>query len=131
MDVRTRDFLMELKRDSWLVKWAYLGEHVNVWSDTHTSLCALFWRSVLFTPLKLSVPLMLVGVLAVMTYQEPMQALVFFGGVAGVLTVVCAVAYVSSYVQDSGTSDQPPVVVQMLKSVKGKVCPMVTIKAER
>jgi hypothetical protein len=131
MDVRTRDFLMELKRDSWLVKWAYLGEHINKWSDTHTSLCALFWRSVLFTPLKLAVPLGMVGVIAVMAYHEPMSALVVFGGVLIALALTAAVAFVSAYVQERGTSDQSPVVVQMLKSVKGKVCPMVTIKAER
>lgn len=45
---------MKLKRKSLLVRWAYLWE-TNPWRKV--SVCALFWRCVLFSPLKIALVL--------------------------------------------------------------------------
>lgn len=117
---------MKLKRESRLVKWAYfLADSV----PSRTSLCVLFWRVVLITPLKIlfiGAVTFLVGRalfrIAEVAWAYPLHAAAF-------LTIVVSLLV---YAYRRETSIDPPesVVLEYIRAKKQKVCPIIEIEKE-
>ena len=67
---------MQITRDSLLVRWAYLWED---WSDAvrfrHTTVCALFWRCVLYSPLKVLFTLLVLAAVVLAAYLLVVEVL--------------------------------------------------------
>lgn len=128
---------MKLSRESRIVKWAYLFDADSKIPD-RTSLCEIFWRSVLYAPLKLLslavcvfvfVPAIIYRVgtwLITMLLQHSHQiiaALVFVGMVVVVLTVFAILRRIGAVSGVTGS-----VLWQGAKAVKSKACPIVEIE---
>ena len=116
---------MELRRNSWIVRWAYLFEYRRVWVR-QTSICALFWRTVLLTPLKIAVPSSVLVMLAFVAYTHPwnfLKALLLIGVIG--LTTAAIVGIVEA--ADSG-SIQRSLVGRGITAIKDRYCPIVSIE---
>lgn len=120
---------IRLHRWSRLVQWAYL------WEDGvpyQTSICPLFWRTVLVTPLKVGVPLgglLLLGFWTVYYTHKVLFAVLVISG------VVCAVGLIAGvcelFTRARGRLDgawrEQSVVYQGFRSIKARMCPLVEI----
>lgn len=126
---------MNLKRDSRIVRWAYLTDDCS--PPRLTSLCALFWRCVLWTPVRLTIALTVVGglvggILLVAWKIWPVTvALAVIG-----LSVWALIRFDLDDVRtdaldrrlDAATARvSRSVIWQGAKAVKSRVCPLVTI----
>lgn len=135
---------MVLERHSRIVRWAYLHDK-DV--PERTSLCAIFWRSVLWTPLglfcKVAITIWTIGWLmwlaflafdwAITNWPTTLRILtvVFLGAV---LVVGCVVATrITSWLR---TQERPiraikeSPIYQGAVAVKSKVCPLVEIRRD-
>ena len=84
---------MNFTSDSKLVRWAYYEESV----PSTTNVCALFWRSVLLTPLKL-LPMILIFVVVPivfvwMIFKSPNEALIFGGIIVGTTAILMGIGW--------------------------------------
>lgn len=106
---------MKLTRSNWLLKWAFLGESLPY---RNTTLCALFWRIVLFTPMKLIVAGSLVGLLLIFPWFDlGWKAIFLYLGVAGFFGVDALVGYAGF-------------IGEAVKGIKEKYCPLIQIEDE-
>lgn len=127
---------MVVSRQSRLVRWAYF---LDSRTPEHTSLCALFWRTVLITPLKIC---MIIGgaisitfLLAMLGYEGFLNA-ALVGKVAVVTLPVVGICY--WLFKPRGHLDAPAkraieaitesVVVQGAIAVKSKICPLIELR---
>lgn len=124
---------MYLNRTDKIVRWAYFtyeptNGHCN--APKLSSLCAIFWRSVLWTPLKLLFPVACLVALCGVAWAKPKDFIEGAGIVIGVLGLIVLIAWLSD--------NQGPIVAvneklddsvlwQGLKAVKSKACPLVYI----
>jgi hypothetical protein len=104
-----------------------------------TSLCALFWRTVLITPMKIAFPVFFVGsVLSVLVYQA-WQHPKDFSIAAAILSALVALIgggqkyedYIKQRRVDRYNAPkpaEPSVLIDGFQAIKGKVCPIVTIR---
>jgi hypothetical protein len=118
------------------VRWAYFLESSKPW---HTTLCALFWRTVLLTPAKICCILGGVGLIG--------MGVVILGGIAiqyawllgETLLIAIPIAAVAWWlVRPQGHLDAPAkrmaeairqsVIVQGASAVKSKICPLIELK---
>lgn len=99
---------MKLRRDSWLVWWAFIGED---YVPRHVSLCQLFWRCVLLTAGK--------GVL--MTALFPI-----FCVYVGVEWIVKKARRLSPFRRHDDTGES--MASEIWYGIKERVCPMVEIE---
>lgn len=147
--------MIELSRDSKLVKWAYLLDskselekydvnysvHPPVYNlrPVRTSLCAIFWRTVLLTPLAIVAGLgfviaggvLIISVLAVILKLFMAHKVIVLSATLGLLLAGALIAYkteIEPYFLDTVDKAKSTVLVQGFKAVKGKVCPVVEIK---
>lgn len=120
---------IRLHRWSRLVQWAYL------WEDGvpyQTSICPLFWRTVLLTPLKVGVPL---GVLLLLVFWAVYYTRNMLFAVVIIIGVVCGVGVITGVSEllsrahrrlGSAWREQS-VVYQGFRSIKARMCPLVEI----
>ena len=135
---------MTVSSKSKLVRWAYLFEERHPRYDPKTrsdiysnipsrvSLCGLFWRSVLLTPVLLLIVLavggFVVGAIGIIFYRVPMIPV----GIA----FIAAGGYVLHLLLTKGVMDRIEVFAQPtrssllwqgLKAIKSKFCPIIEI----
>ncbi len=124
---------MKLNVDSKTVRWAYLfGDYV----PHQTSLCAIFWRCVLLTPLKLAFIVFIGSMLATLIIM--LVKLAYLNGAftaifVGLVTGLAVFAYLnrrSRYKTGDSLIDKVGEwpVIQGAKAVKGKICPIVELE---
>jgi hypothetical protein len=119
---------MTLGRDALIVRWAYLFEKRSRWG-WQTSLCALFWRAVLLTPLKLLLPLTAVALLGWAVYAHGAEVVKVVGLMA--LIFISTAAIVGTVEVLKSDTVRESVVWQGANAVKGKFCPIVQIEEAR
>jgi amino acid permease len=119
---------MRLDRDALIVRWAYLFEKRSRWG-WQTSLCALFWRAVLLTPLKLLLPLTAVAFLGWAVYANLVETLKVVGIMAFIFITTAAIVGAIEVLKSDTVRES--VVWQGAKAVKGKFCPIVQIEEAR
>lgn len=123
---------MKLKKNSLLVRWAYLIDNtVNANASTHavryyfkmpetSNVCSIFWRSILFTPLAilLAVPSVMVGMVVVIVM-----------GAGYLIRDIIIWARRKEAAQRFGhkTDETLEVIGQGFKSFYKKACPLVDI----
>lgn len=121
---------MRLKKSSWVVKWAYLGEGRNI--PASTSLCALFWRCVALTPLKtffvafVTFGVGFIGYKAVMNPLNTLIALV----IVGMIPLLSKLDDWDTKRKVEGVKpwrSSNNVMVQTYFAVKDKVCPLIDL----
>lgn len=127
---------MKVKRDGWLAWWAYMFSDSyhdgDYWGAVprRTSLCALFWRSVLLTPLVL---LCCVGAVIALAAIFGIFIVRFWRPIGITLGSVALVWGIIWLLMEWATRTEVdiPYVVQEstlykgFKSVKGKFCPII------
>lgn len=133
---------MTVSRGSLIVRWAYMWESDTV--PRQTSLCAMFWRSVLLTPMKLFCVAVftLFSVLALVylagftafAYGETPVVAVFALLIVGALLWRPLIAPALEAADDAwgsgrfdGLREAADVVGQGAKAIKSNICPIVTI----
>lgn len=123
---------MQLKARSLVVRWAYLWSMDGI--PDQTSLCALFWRTVLVTPLKLLVPVIVLSMVAAFIWLKPLAAVASVVGMAAIAGFGALMGYLADrhhdrralrQMSDKGT--KPSVLIDGFYAVKGKVCPIVEL----
>ena len=118
---------MELPRESWIVRWAYLWEG---YTPHQTSLCALFWRTVALSPLKVFMLGCVLALIGSAVYDYPWQSVALVGVVASILGAMILIAWLVDEVEfrhRQRQPEQPSVVRDGFRAIKGKVCPIVTL----
>lgn len=129
---------MKLSTHNWLFRWAYLFKIDRDYVRT-TTLCAIFWRSVLLTPLVLA--LISLPVVAI-AYQTALNGWWWLGlrvlmGLGALVVVVgigalCAWLEEREYKQSFKTRrDEPSVIRGAIKGIKERYCPIVYIEPTR
>lgn len=123
----------QLKRNSKLVRWAYLFESRREYT-VRTSLCAIFWRSVLFTPLKLfSIGLLgafccfLMFLYGRLWWQHWTVAVLRTLGVIGAAAFLLFMVWVTGSHTDLAIYAEKHPLIQGALAVKRKICPIVDI----
>jgi hypothetical protein len=82
-----------ISRRSWLYRWAYL--FVSNWRrPDEVNVCALFWRCVLLSPLKVSPFVIVPTAFGWLIYMDPWGFMQMAGITAGVVTALATVAWV-------------------------------------
>lgn len=113
---------MILKRNSRIVKWAYLLSENYNYPPRHTDLCTLFWRCVLWTPLKLIVIgafLWMIGYVSWRDWTVPVTVFgVLFAGAFGIWL----------WAKLIGDRYEPGVLRTFVRDRKRGLCRMVEIK---
>lgn len=129
---------MELSRDSRIVRWAYLTEKHKI--PERTSLCVIFWRSVLGTPIVLlglfvwlpTIVLLAVYKLALLIWAHKGETLMVLGGIAALAIAIAAIVIAKRAVERARNYVGEPTAAHVLVSgamaVKQRICPIVTIK---
>lgn len=118
---------MKVDRYGRLVRWAYWGA-ASV--PFQTSLCALFWRTVLWTPLK-GATLLLTGgsvlyVLGRLTWET--KGLVPLAIALGVGVIWALIKFLPGTFRRIATRTDQSIVWQGAKAVKGRLCPIVELE---
>lgn len=117
---------MQLRRDSRVVRWAYLWESSVPY---RTSLCAIFWRTVLWTPLKMIAPLGILSFCLRMAWLYPLDWAIGTGVFIGIVLAVGCIAWVQYRFEhrDVWADKKPSVLRDGFRAVKSKVCPIVDL----
>lgn len=120
---------MKLQRNSRVVRWAYWGERV----PERTSLCAIFWLTVLVTPMKILICLCLVWIIGPAVWFFPLR----ISALIACMAIFVAVVWLGGWIEEQARKrrfnrpdddePKPSVLIDGLKAVKGKVCPIVEI----
>lgn len=124
--------MMELKRNSRLVKWAY--KFSDFGPPDSTTLCRFFWRAFVFMPLVWlfivgSVGLV-VGGIGVLIWQNLLTTVKVAGFLLSLVAVVGFVAYhvyYTEWTEVTLNSINRSTFVQGVKAVKSKFCPIIYI----
>lgn len=118
---------MKVDRYGRLVRWAYWGE-ASV--PFQTSLCVLFWRTVLWTPLKGATLLLVGGGLLYLVGDAiwvTKGAVIVIGALAG-WTLYALIWFLPRTFRRLADSTERSVVWQGAKAVKGRMCPIVELE---
>lgn len=118
---------MQINQNSKLLKWAYLGSDYRSWSQV--SLCVLFWRMVLITPLKIIGVAAMCGIVLctiLFTLYFMIHAafthLTITGLVLGGTTALVLLILGTRKVAGGGT-----LVGEFVAAKKRKICPLIKI----
>lgn len=120
---------MKLNRKSKLIRWAYRDFPPFTWVDwddyipDQTSICPLFWRTVLLTPF-MCVGFLGLSIFAVLYLSVVMPFILAFEGIKWCWSKVN---------RRESTIDEPSkinLITEYIKAKKSKVCPMVEIVRE-
>jgi hypothetical protein len=124
---------MKLQRNSWLIRWAYFGAD---YVPRQTTLCALFWRIILLTPLKVAF-LITLGCMVVWTmFITPFKAFGWWGLLVTpsillllwLLIVICSgIKWLFSRSLDS---ENASIVSETIDGFKHKFCPIIELEHE-
>lgn len=109
---------MQLSQNSRIVRWAYLFSSFG--PPGHVSLCVLFWRSVLLTPMIVLSLLVLVVGFSFMLYENflPLTLIVVAGSL---ITTICIGIWLATQAV-SRTA-----IGHMIKTKKSKICPIIDL----
>jgi hypothetical protein len=113
---------MKIRRSSLLFKWAYLFEPHNA-PYRGVSICPFFWRVVLFSPLKILIPLGTIALLGYGVIFATGAVLTVVGLAVGIMAAIAALFWLFD---DSRIN--PGLVVAFYRARKENLCP--TIKLE-
>lgn len=126
---------MKADRQGWLIKWAYLLRHLNDEGIPHTtSVCVLFWRCIVLTPVHIALFLGVVAglgffLIAPWVMYDFHNVLAVWTGFAMLFVLIAGIA---TRTDDSFTSSGElnfiDVIVGHYDAVHTKVCPLVTIE---
>ena len=122
---------MVLSRNSKLVKYAYMNQVPYLFESIKTSLCAMFWRCVITTllySLFAALVIVLLTLLGIAIYKNPHKTVVILAVLAGDSAFLTFLYFVSDPVKSKWDAIADSPTGQMIRSVKGKVCPLVEIK---
>lgn len=118
---------MNLKRNSRIVRWAYFTAD-NI--PYQTSLCPLFWRIVLLTPMKIIVTSACVGAvlrgIGIIGYQAITHLNITFP-VIGAILFISYLVHISRLSVQSYEEPRPSLVIEYIKAKKRKICPIVDL----
>ena len=120
---------MRISRNSLIIRWAYLlmvvlGDPI----PRQTSLCALFWRTVLITPLWIAIfvtAVLFVGFLGYQAWLKPWEALWAVIIITGPALVLLAGVETHDYL--TADTDSPSIIRGGFRAVKDKLCPIVKL----
>lgn len=132
--------MLTLSKTSLLYKWAYLLTESWVKPDegAPVDLCRIFWRVVFFTPIKVGCIGVILFILISVLFVVPFKAMGWMGLL--LTPVVTSVMVLVSYIQQlvkkgierfthrQRVVSEPSMVVEFIKGVKHKYCPIVIIK---
>ena len=124
---------MILSRNSKLVRYAYMNDVPHLWEgeSIKTSLCVLFWKCVVTTllcNLFAALVISLLTLLGIAIYNNPHKTVVILAVVAGGIAFLTFLYFVSDPVKSKWDTIAASPTGQMIRSVKGKLCPLVEIK---
>lgn len=123
---------MKLKKSDRIVRWAYLLEDTG--PPSRASLCTIFWRAILITPLKLAALVAIASLLSYAAYAA--YRLARFGGLlvwrhplglVSIALMILAGYCAAGYIDRWPCRRRPSALVAGAKAVKDKVCPLVEI----
>lgn len=123
---------MKVRRESRVIRWAYfLSDRVV---PDQTSLCPLFWRVVLITPINIALPLAFFGAVGWLLVEAFIKAPLVTGGIIAICAFAIAVGFSIAWVERAlkkrakrCVDAAPSVLFDGFRAVKGKVCPIVKI----
>lgn len=122
--------MMTVNGNGPLVEWAYkFEERVPL----YTNLCALFWRTVLFTPLKIGAIGLVLGLLVLwheyLWFQAWWMALAPVGGVAGLLGTIAFGVWCEDRFRERKLrpAEDRTLVYLVYRSIKDRYCPLIRI----
>ena len=133
---------MFLNKTDKIVRWAYFTydpDNGHCKAPRLSSLCAIFWRSVLWTPLKLLFPLTVLVAISGIAWIHPKDFFITVGIIAGLLLAVVLIVWVHDQFEDDESTIYlttnnvkdtiaESVLWQGFKAVKSKACPLVYIE---
>lgn len=134
----TGNVTLRLDRNSKLVQWAYFDLddlRFGSYIPKQTSLCAFFWRCVLWTPLKLMMPITAIGFIGMGLWllgqkfwaNPPLFWAVFWLGAAsaGFIHLIRTAARVEA---PEPMTKASTVLLEGIKAIKSKVCPRIELQ---
>ena len=119
---------MKIRASSPIVTWAYLFERYKPYPSDRTTICPLFWRTVLLTPLKLAA---IAGVFALVCwslYQAWLVKWELGTLILILLSVIASVFGAQKAVRTDLGQDTLNVVGGGLVAIKKQICPIVEFK---
>lgn len=122
---------MELNERSWLIWWAFLFSEET---PDQVSLCALFWRCVLRTPLTLLIIGFVVSIIIATVIADFKLVATITGLFAGLILVLFLTCTVGDWVKDWRRGyrylplEEQPILMRGYKAIKGKYCPIIRIR---
>ena len=119
---------MKIRADSLVVKLAYLFDMCKPYPSGRTTICPLFWRTVLLTPLKLAA---IAGVFALVCwslYQAWLVKWELGTLILILLSVIASVFGAQKAVRTDLGQDTLNVVGGGLVAIKKQICPIVEFK---
>lgn len=122
---------MQLSRNSWLVKWAYFLED----APSRESLCTLFWRVVLLSPIKLASIATIIGLFITALFVIPIIGLGWWGLLVtpGTIGVIALGVFVYEKRRDRRRLAMPSstkpssAIVEAYRAFKDKYCPIIDL----
>ena len=122
---------MKVNTKNWLFRWAYLFKMDRDYVHT-TTLCALFWRSVLLTPAVIG--LIAAPVVAV-AYQTALngwwwlglRTLIVTGCAIGFIGVIALCAWLDGEPSPKRRKE-PSVIREAIRGIKERYCPIVYVE---
>lgn len=124
----------ELRRNALIIRWAYL------WAGGapyRTSLCRLFWRTVLITPLKLLGCAACVAIIGAAIYVHPWRVACLLVGLALLVAICASISWLEGHPKVQAwsrrredrrhQSKSPSVLIHGFRAVKAKMCPIVDL----
>ena len=119
--------MLKLKRNHPLLVWAYLLE--NRERLGYTTLCTVFWRTVLWTPLlKLGLPSALVSGYLFLWIIEPWNTLVFHLTFVGIISFAIGVALLGAGATHAKLHIQHGIIGEAYRGFKQKYCHIIHVE---
>ena len=125
---------MELQKNGRAIRWAYMFED---FTPCQTTLCAMFWRTVMITPLKLAFLASIISLVLYTVFWIPVHIWGWWGLLAfpGIITLLAGIPWISyEYTEWRSirvdAHKEPSVIIEGIKALKSRFCPIITIKRE-
>lgn len=123
--------MITIKESGLLARWAYL---LSDYTPCQTTLCTLFWRSVLLTPIKLIGVGVFLGALLYVLIWLPFKEFGLFGPLIAPLFTGFLVLWfiVLGKIKERWSDNdypEPSIIMEGLRGIKEKYCPIVRIES--
>lgn len=126
---------MNLSRQSLIFRWAYFFDgRAKRRSIEQTSVCAIFWRCVLLTPLLILGIVLFVAAILNLVWTHPIPVL---KGLASAATIIGAIVLIANAQErrkrrrealaEAGFVETPSMLMAGAKAIKARICPIVEI----